>query len=153
LGGELDNWRLEWRLSDVVNAVRAEMPDGYRTDWITDDDSILHYQVRREKTVRVPMTTQDEAARWAALYLDDHAWARASLRISSGLWCRKPDGSEYPAGFIRAGDVIALRDLVPDSDEEIKVKEVSVSDRGVDIVPVGGERRLDVLLATRERVR
>jgi len=143
-------WTLEWKLSDIYNAVRGELPDGYRTDWYTDADSIAYFGVRREKTLRLPMTTRAEAATWAQLYLEDHAWARAALRLDAGELCRKPDGSLFPATFIRAGDVITLRDMIPDRDETIRVQEASVSNGTVTIVPVGVDDRLEVLLAARE---
>lgn len=143
-------WTLEWKLSDIYNAVRGELPDGYRTSWYTDADSIAYFGTRREKTLRLPMTTQAEAATWAQLYLADHAWARAALRLDAGELCRKPDGSLFPATFIRAGDVITLRDMIPDRDETIRVQEASVSNGTVTIVPVGVDDRLEVLLAARE---
>lgn len=143
-------WTLEWKLSDIYNAVRGELPDGYRTDWHTDADSIAYFGARREKTLRLPMTTRAEAATWAQLYLEDHAWARAALRLDAGELCRKPDGSLFPATFIRGGDVITLRDMIPDRDEVIRVQEVSVSNGTVTVVPVGVDDRLEVILSARE---
>jgi len=143
-------WTLEWKLSDIYNAVRGELPDGYRTSWYTDADSIAYFGTRREKTLRLPMTTQAEAATWAQLYLADHAWARAALRLDAGELCRKPDGSLFPATFIRAGDVITLRDMIPDRDETIRVQEASVNNGTVTVVPVGVDDRLEVLLAARD---
>ena len=146
-------WNLEWRLRDVINAVRAQLPDGWLSDWYTDDESIAYYGTRRERTLRLPMTTRAEAARLAQVYLADHAWARAALRIDAGAWIHKPDGSRFPAAYIRAGDTITLRDLIPDSDELIQVQEVVVNDGGISITPVGASSRLDVILAARDRAR
>lgn len=143
-------WSLEWNLSDIYNAVRAELPDRYRTAWYIDADSIEYFGARREKTLRVPMTTQAEAATWAQLYLADHAWAKAALQINAGVMCRKPDGSWFPATFIRAGDVITLRDLIPNKDETIRVQEATVSNGVVQIVPVGIDDRLEVILSARD---
>jgi len=124
---DLGQWNLAWKLGDVVNAVRAELPGGWRSEWYTDDESIDYYRARREYTLRLRQTSQAEAARLAQIYLADHAWARAALRIATNARVHKPDGSTLPAAYIRAGDVITLRDLIPDSDETIHVREVDVS--------------------------
>lgn len=150
---DVGQWNLAWKLSDVVNAVRAELPGGWRSEWYTDDESVDYYKARREYTLRLRQTSQAEAARLAQIYLADHAWARAALRIATNARVHKPDGSTFPAAYIRAGDVITLRDLIPDSDETIHVREVDVSADGVSITPVGAPNRLDVILAARSRER
>lgn len=147
------SWSLAWQLRDVINAVRASQPDGWLSDWYVDEESVAHYGARRERTLRLPRTTRAEAARWAQTYLEDHARARAALRIATGALVRRADGSYYSAGHIRAGDIITLRDLIPDTDEEIRVQEVAVTAGSVTITPVGASSQLDVILAMRERER
>ncbi len=146
---DLVRWGLEWRRDAVINAVRAELPDGWRSAWVTDSASIVRWG-RREKTLRVPQTTQDEAERLAAIYLDDHAWPIAGLNLEIGSRCRKPDGSLWPMWLIRAGDVVVLHDITPDTDQVIRIQEMRASPRGVQLIPYGDESRLEVMLAAQE---
>lgn len=148
--GDLDDWEVEYRRDEVVNAVRTVMPDGYKTAWYTDSASIDRWG-RRERTVQIQMTTQAEAARLAQVYLADHAWPVQGLRLGAGALARKVDSSLWPAYLIRAGDVIVLHDLIPDSDVTIRVAETEANRNGMRITPFGTSSRLEVILAARER--
>ncbi len=150
---DLTQWRVEWRRDAVINAVRAELPDGWRSSWITDTDSIARWG-RRELTLRLPMTTRTEAEILAAIYLDERAWPLASLQIEAGSRCRKVDRSTaWPIWLIRAGDSVVLHDLLPDEDRVIQVAETEMSAGGMRITPRGVDTRLDVILAGMERKR
>lgn len=148
----LDSWDVEWRREDVVNAVRAETPDGTRTAWVVDADSVTQWG-RREETIQIPMTTDDEAERLAAIYLDEHAWPVAGLNLSAGARVRRTDGSLLPAWLVRAGDVLVLHDLIPDRQVTIRVEEVNATADGVKVTPLGSEARLETVLARMERQR
>lgn len=148
----LDSWALSWRRQDVWNAVRGEMPDGWRTAWLTDDDSIALYG-RREKTIRVPQTSQAEALTLTQIYLAENAEPQPGIRLSSTAVIAKPDGSRWPAALVRAGDVVVLHDLVPDRQITIQVQEVQVDARKVVLRPRGADSRLEVLLAAMEKRR
>jgi len=150
---DLTQWRVEWRRDAVINAVRAELPDGWRSDWLTDTDSIARWG-RRELTLRLPMTTRTEAEKLAAVYLDERAWPLASLQIDAGSRCRKVDRSiAWPVWLIHAGDSVVLHDLLPDEDRVIQVAETEMSASGMRITPRGVNTRLDVILAGMERKR
>ena len=148
----LDSWALSWRRQDVWNAVRGEMPDGWRTVWLTDDDSIALYG-RREKTIRLPQTSQAEALTLTQIYLAENAEPQPGIRLSSTSVIAKPDGSRWPAALVRAGDVVVLHDLVPDRQITIQVQEVQVDARKVVLRPRGADSRLEVLLAAMEKRR
>ena len=148
----LDSWSLVWRRQDIYNAVRGELPDGWRTAWFTDADSIALYG-RREKTIGLPQTSQAEAETLAQIYLDAHAEPQPGIRLSSESVICKPDGSRWPAALIRAGDVVVLHDLVPDRQITVQVAEVQVDARRVTIRPKGAENRIEVLLANLEKRR
>lgn len=148
----LDSWALSWRRQDVWNAVRGEMPDGWRTAWIEDADSIALYG-RREKTIRTPQTSRAEALTLTQIYLAEHAEPRPGIRLSSTSMISKPDGSRWPAVLVRAGDVVVLHDLVPDRQITIQVQEVQVDARKVVLRPRGADSRLEVLLAAMEKRR
>jgi hypothetical protein len=148
---DLARWRVNWRRDGVVNAVRAELPDGWRSSWITDSDSLSRWG-RREMTLGLPMTTRDEAERLATVFLEERAWPVASLDLSLESRCHKPDGSSaWPAWMIRAGDLVTLHDVIPGEDTYIHVAETEVAADGVHIVPRGVDSRLDVMLAAMER--
>ena len=63
---------------------------------------------------------------------------------------RKPDNTLWPAALIRAGDVIALRDLFPNQDLLIRVAETQFNGATLTITPVGASSRLEMLLARRK---
>lgn len=143
---ELSQWALEYNRDDVRNAVRAELPDGRRSAWAEDATSIARWG-RREITISVPQTTQAEAASLAAVYLADHAWPVRGLTLGVGSRVRKPDGTLFPAWLVRAGDVVRLRDLIPQEDTDIRVQETRADANGIALTPLGQDDRLEVLLA------
>lgn len=148
---DLPQWRVEWRRDAVINAVRAELPDGWRSAWLVDDESVARWG-RRELTLPLPTTTHAEAERLAGIYLADRAWPLAALQIDAGARCRKVDRSiGWPVWMIRAGDGVVLHDLLPDEDRVIQVAETEMSAAGMRITPRGVNTRLEVLLATMER--
>jgi len=150
---DLPQWRVEWRRDAVVNAVRAELPDGWRSAWLTDDESIARWG-RRELTLALPMTTQVEAERLATVFLAERAWPLAALQINAGARCRKADRSQtWPVWMIRAGDVLVLHDLLPDENRVVQVAETEMSADGMRITPRGVDSRLEVILAGMERRR
>ncbi len=139
-----------YRRSAVRNAVRARLPDGYITDWVTDADSIARFE-RVEETISLRQTSYDEAARLAQVYLADRAWPVASLRIEAGAVIETPDGSPWPVWRVRAGQVLTLRDAFPYRDFDIRVAEVRATPDGVTIVPFGADDRVEVQLAAQAR--
>lgn len=144
---ELVQWAIEYNRDDVRNAVRAELPDGWRSAWVEDAASIARWG-RREETIAVAQTTQAEASGLAAVYLADHAWPVQGLSLGVGSRVRKPDGTLFPAWLVRAGDVVRLRDLVPQEDVDIRVQETRADEAGIALTPLGQDDRLEVLLAT-----
>lgn len=150
---DLPQWRVEWRRDAVINAVRAELPDGWRSAWLTDDASIARWG-RRELTLKLPMTTQDEAERLATVFLEERSWPLAALQISAGARCRKADRSTtWPIWMVRAGDVVVLHDLLPDEDRLVQIAETEMTADGMRITPRGVDSRLEVILAGMERRR
>lgn len=147
---DLDTWSISRDRVNVHNAVRAKLPDGWISAWFEDADSITRYG-RREKTLPLPQTSQAEAERMAQIYLSERANILNSLRIEAGRLIRKPDNSLWPAALVRAGDVMVLRDLIPQQDVTIRVAEAQANGgpRGatMQIVPLGASSRLEVLLA------
>jgi hypothetical protein len=143
---DLASWSIERNRSNVANAVRAKLPDKWISEWFEDRASIARYR-RREKTLPLPQTSQAEARRWAQIYLAENANVLSSLRIAAGHLIRKPDNSLWPAVMIRAGDVISLRDLIPDQDLLIRVSETQFNGATMQIVPVGASSRLEVILS------
>lgn len=143
---DLDSWSIARDRANVSNAVRAKLPDKWISEWFTNDASIARYR-RREKTLSLPQTSREEARRWAQIYLAENAYVLSSLRIEAGRLVRKPDNSLWPAVMIRAGDVIVLRDLIPDQDVSIRVAETQFNGASLQIVPMGVSSRLEVLLA------
>ena len=95
--------------------------------------------------------TQAEAERLAQIYLAGHASALAGLRLEVDAYCRTPDGARRPIWHVRAGDVIRLRDLIPDQDVTIRVAETRSSSGGMEIVPAGADDRLETILAAQEQ--
>lgn len=149
--GDLDSWSIRWNRSAVRNAVRAELPDGWRSEWFLDEDSIAQWG-RRDKTLRLSRTTRVEAEAMAQIYLADHAFPLSGLRLQAGAHCHRPGGSAWwPAYRIRAGDVVLLRDFLPDQDITIQVQETKCNGKRVDITPVGSLERLELLLAVMAR--
>lgn len=150
---DLPQWRVEWRRDAVINAVRAQLPDGWRSDWLTDDDSIGRWG-RRELTLALPMTTQAEAERLALVFLQERAWPLAALQLDARTRCRKADRSQtWPVWMIRAGDVVVLHDLLPDENRLVQVAETEMTAGGMRITPRGVDSRLEVILAGMERRR
>ena len=143
-GGGIDRDR-----TNVINAVRARMPDGWLSAWQEDATSIAQYG-RREKTISVQATSQADAIQQAQLSLLDKANQLTSVRIEAGTMVRKPDNTLWPAALIRAGDVIALRDLFPNQDLLIRVAETQFNGATLTITPVGASSRLEMLLARRK---
>lgn len=136
---------------DIFNAVRAQLPDGYLSAWQTDADSIARYG-RREYTLRLGQTSQAEAVRLAQVFLADRAEAYSGIRLDAGLEVERADGSIWPSYFIRAGDVVRMRDLLADEDVDIRVQETVFDGRVMRIVPEGAPNRLEVVLAGRGRL-
>lgn len=150
---DLPQWRVEWRRDAVINAVRAQLPDGWRSAWLTDQDSIERWG-RRELTLALPMTTRTEAERLATVFLQERAWPLAALQIDAGARCRKADRSQtWPVWMIRAGDAVVLHDLLPDENRLVQVAETEMTADGMRITPRGVDARLEVILAGMERRR
>lgn len=143
---ELTQWAIEYERDAVRNAIRAELPDGWRSDWVENTESIARWG-RREETISIPQTTQAEALSLATIYLADHAWPLRSLNLGVGSRVRKPDGSLFPAWLIRSGDVVRLHDLIPQEDTDIRVMETQANDKGISLTPLGQDDRLELLLA------
>jgi hypothetical protein len=148
----LDRIELEWDREDVFNAVRARLPNGWVSDWYTNDNSIEKYG-RRERTLDVPKTTQAEARTLAQIFLADNAWPVPAMRLEAGAHVKRPDGSIWPGFFIRAGDIVTLRDVVPYRDIDVQVTRVRISEREVRLTPRSRTDRLEVLLAELEQRR
>ncbi len=147
---DLSRWSITWRRDAVRNAVRARLPGGWLSAWFVDTDSIERWG-RREYVLAAPDTLQAEAELLAQIYLTEHASALAGLRLTVDAYCRAPDGARYPIWNVRAGDILRLRDLIPDQDIEIRVAETKCSASGMDIVPAGADDRLETLLAAQEQ--
>jgi len=147
---DLSRWSITWRRDAVRNAVRARLPGGWLSDWYEDAESITRWG-RREHVLSLPHTTQAEAERLAQIYLAEHASALAGLRLEVDAYCRTPDGARRPIWHVRAGDVIRLRDLIPDQDVTIRVAETRSSSGGMEIVPAGADDRLETILAAQEQ--
>lgn len=147
---DVERWTIQEDRDDVRNAVRARLPDGWLSDWQTDADSIGLYG-QREETLDVPMTTRDEATKWAQIYLAERKRAITGVQAEPGAWIHKPDGTRWPAYLVRAGDVVVIRDVVPGTDITIRVEETEVSPRGLQIIPMGGPGRLEVIWAAQAR--
>lgn len=143
---DLVTWSIQRDRENVFNAVRARLPDRWTSDWFEDAESIARYG-RREKTLNLPQTSQAEAQRLAQIYLSEMANVLSSLRIEATRLVRKPDNSLWPAVMIRAGQVVALRDLIPQQDVIVRVAETTFNGNTLQIVPVGASNRLEVLLA------
>jgi hypothetical protein len=148
---DLATWSIQRDRENVHNIVRARLPDGWKSAWISNAASVARYG-RREKTLSVPQTSQAEARRWAQIYLSEMANVLSSLRIEATRLVRKPDDSLWPAVMIRAGHVVALRDLIPQQDVIVRVSETTFNGSTLQIVPVGASSRLEVILARREAV-
>lgn len=134
---------------DIFNAVRAHLPDGYLGSWQTDADSIARYG-RREKTLDLPQMSQTQANGLAAVFLYERAEAISGVRLDVGIRAMRSDRSIWPAAFIRAGDVVRLRDIVrPYEDFDIRVSETSFDGRIMRIVPEGVANRLETILSGR----
>lgn len=143
-------WDLQQDRADVRNAVRAQLPDGWLSDWQTDADSIALYG-RYEETIDAPQTSRAEAARYASIRLEERAEPWGTLEANAGEWIRKPDLTSWPAYFVRAGDVIAVRDVIPGEDVLIRVAETEFDGRRLRITPLGADNRLETILATLDR--
>jgi hypothetical protein len=148
---DLAMWSIQRDRENVFNAVRARLPDRWTSEWFEDAKSIAR-NFRREKTLNLPQTSQAEARRWAQIYLSEMANVLSSLRIEATSLVRKPDNSFWPAVMIRAGHVVALRDLIPQQDVIVRVSETTYNGSTLQIVPVGASSRLEVILARREAV-
>ena len=146
----VQGWSLEQDRDDVRNAVRARFPDGWVSFWQEDADSIATYG-RHEETLRLPRTGYAEAVRYAQVYLEEHAEPVGVIEADAGAWIHKGDLTSWPAYFVRAGDVIAVRDVVPGEDVLIRVAETRFDGRRLRILPVGADNRLETILATLER--
>lgn len=134
---------------DIFNAVRARMPDGYLGAWQTNAASIARYG-RREKTLDLPQMSQAQANGLAAVFLYERAEAISGVRLDVGLRAMRADRSVWPAAFIRAGDVVRLRDIVrPFEDFDIRVAETAFDGRVMRIVPEGVANRLETILSGR----
>jgi hypothetical protein len=134
----------------VRNAVRARLPEGWLSAWFEDADSIARWG-RREQVLSLAETAQAEAERQAQIYLEQHATALAGLRLEVDAYCRTPDGARFPIWNVRAGDVVRLRDLIPDQDVTIRVAETRCTAAGMEIVPAGADDRLETLLAAQDQ--
>lgn len=146
----LPRWEVEYRRADVVNAVRAQLPDGWTSDWTTNDASITQWG-RREKTLQLSRMSRTLAAQYAAIYLDEHAWPIAGIKLDAGATILRSDGASWPAVMVRAGDVLCLRDLIGE-ERTIRVYEAEASSGGmVQITPQGALNRVEYLLATQRR--
>ena len=145
---DLAAWSIQRDRANVINAVRAVLPDGWLGAWVEDAASIARYG-RREKTLSVPQTSQAEATAWARIYLAERASVLSSLRLEANALIRKPDNSLWPVVMIRAGDVIALRDVIPLQDLLIRVAETQYTGATMQITPLGASSRLEVILARR----
>jgi hypothetical protein len=145
---DLAAWSIQRDRANVINAVRAVLPDGWLGAWVEDAASIARYG-RREKTLSVPQTSQAEATAWARIYLAERASVLSSLRLEANALIRKPDNSLWPVVMIRAGDVIALRDVIPLQDLLIRVAETQYTGLTMQITPMGASSRLEVILARR----
>ena len=145
----LPRWEVEYRRADVVNAVRVQLPDGWTSDWTTNDASITQWG-RREKTLQLSRMSQALAQQYAAVYLDEHAWPISGIKLDTGATILRSDGAPWPAAMVRAGDVLCLRDLIGE-ERTIRVYEVEVSPGGVQITPQGALNRVEYLLATQKR--
>jgi len=89
--------------------------------------------------------------RLAQVYLTEKAEALAGLNLQSDAYCRTPDGAIHSAYLIRAGDLVRLRDLIPDQDLEIRVAETRATAEGVEVIPAGQDDRLETILAAQEQ--
>jgi hypothetical protein len=147
---DLSRWSITWRRDAVRNAVRARLSDGWLSDWFEDAESISRWG-RREYVLSLPQTSQAEAERQAQIYLAQYAEALSGLRLEVDAYCRTPDGARFPIWNVRAGDVVRLRDLIPDQDVTIRVAETRCRADGVEIVPAGADDRLETLLAVQEQ--
>ena len=143
-------WDLQQDRDDVRNAVRAKLPDGTITAWQTDADSIADYG-RHEETLDILQTSQAEAVRYARVYLEERKEPVGTIEADAGEWIHKPDLTSWPAYFVRAGDVIAVRDVIPGEDVLIRVAETEFDGRRLRITPVGADNRLETLLASLDR--
>jgi len=136
--------------ADIFNAVRVKLPDGWISGWQTDAGSIARYG-RRERTLALPQMSQAQATALAQVYLSDHAEALSGISLDVDLWLQQADGSTWPACFVRAGEVVRLRDLVePFADVDVRVKETLFDGRTMRLVPQGAANRLETMLAARE---
>ncbi len=147
---DLSRWKVSWRRDAVRNAVRARLSDGWLSEWLEDADSIARWG-RREEVLELQDTTQAEALRLAQVYLTEKAEALAGLNLQSDAYCRTPDGAIHSAYLIRAGDLVRLRDLIPDQDLEIRVAETRATAEGVEVIPAGQDDRLETILAAQEQ--
>jgi hypothetical protein len=147
---DLADWALAWQRDGVYNAVKAALPDGWMSDWVEDADSIARWG-RREMVLQLQQTTRAEAESQAALYLADHAYPPAAFTLGARSRARTPDGAWCSAYRIRAGDVLRLRDLLPDQDVLIDVAETRADASGIQITPRGTDNRLETLLAAQEQ--
>ena len=147
---DLSRWSITWRRDAVHNAVRARLPDGWLSAWVEDADSITRWG-RREHVLSLAQTSRAEAERQAQIYLAQYAEALAGLRLEADAYCRTPDGARFPIWNVRAGDVLRLRDLIPDQDLSIRVAETNCRADGIEIVPAGADDRLETLLAVQEQ--
>ncbi|MBN2389884.1 MAG: hypothetical protein JXR84_04130 [Anaerolineae bacterium] len=147
---DLPGWEIEYRRNDVVNAVRTELPDGWRSDWVEDGDSIAQWG-RREKTLALDKMARTLAEQYAVLYLKENAWPIAGIKLESGAVVQRADGSPWPAVMLRSGDVLMLRDLIPGDPRVVRIYETEASKGGVRITPQGALNRVEYLLATQKR--
>ncbi|OQA16990.1 MAG: hypothetical protein BWY63_02557 [Chloroflexi bacterium ADurb.Bin360] len=147
---DLSRWKVTWRRDAVRNAVRARLADGWMSDWLEDADSIARWG-RREEVLELGDTTQAEALSLAQVYLAEKAEALAGLSLESDAYCRTPDGAIHSGYLMRAGDLVRLRDLIPDQDLLIRVAETRATAAGVEVIPAGQDDRLETILAVQEQ--
>jgi len=147
---DLPGWEIEYRRDDVINAVRVELPDGWRSDWVENEESIAQWG-RREKTLALEKMARTLAEQYAAIYLEENAWPIAGIKLESGAMVQRSDGSPWPAVLLRAGDVLKLRDLIPGDPRIVRIYETEAGADGVRITPQGAINRIEYLLATQKR--
>lgn len=114
---DLARFRLKHRGGDMWNSVYAVYEDGglQRTADANDDPSQAKYNLTRQYVIPDLKTVVAAAAQNARDgWLDDHKdiWPKLE-EISLSDTVYDTNGVPFPSSWVRAGDVIRIRDLVP----------------------------------------
>lgn len=149
---------LQRSLDNVHNAAYANYRtaggDTFRTGTKTNSESLTRYGIQRTGNLSLQTTSSTEAATYRDIWLADRATAQSRIKIKIDK-VYEASGASSPLYYVRAGDMITIRNLPPTLSVDIdRIRTFTVMETSynaasdtIDVSPYVPTPTLDLMIA------